>query len=565
MSEIAPAPGNAVLPIVGETPVKSEPRKRSGAALVAAGILLSRLAGLVRQRVFAHYLGTLDAADAYNAAFKIPNFLQNLLGEGVLSASFIPVYAQLRAKAEKLAQNEADARRLASAVAGLLGVVVAVLCLLGVLATPYLIDAVAPGFTGEKRALTVQLVQIFFPGIALLVLSAFCIGVLNSHHKFFLSYAAPVVWSAAQIAALIYGGRSHAGGTATLALYAAWGSVAGALLQLLVQMPSVLRLLGGLGPTGFWPTLGRGNAHAAEVVKNFVPVVTGRGVVQLSAYLDSFIASWLPTGGVAALGYAQTIYLLPISLFGMSISAAALPSMSAAQGEGGEEAQEALRTQLQRGLRAIAYPVIPAVVALLVLGDVICAALFRTGRFGADQVSYVSAILAGSTIGLLAATQARLYSSAYYALKDTKTPLGFAALRVLATGVLGLICGLWLPRALHLDPELGAVGLTASAGVAGWGEFLLLQRGIHARIGRVSVPQRLQLELWGAAAIAGVVAVAVRFGLEFAPAFLRHSWPRAAMVLGAYGVTYLLVTNMLRVPEADAMLRKLRLVRSRAA
>ena len=532
---------------------------------MAAGILLSRLAGFVRQFVFAHYLGTLAAADAYNAAFKIPNFLQNLLGEGVLSASFIPVYAQLRARAARLAQNDDDARKLASAVAGLLGLVTGLLCLAGVLATPYLIDAIAPGFTGEKRALTIQLVQIFFPGIALLVLSAFCIGVLNSHHKFFLSYAAPVIWSAAQIAALVLGGHSHAGKTSSLALWAAWGSVAGALLQLMLQLPSVLRLLGGFKPGGFWPTLGRGNAHAAEVVHNFLPVVTGRGVVQLSAYLDSFIASWLPTGGVAALAYAQTIYLLPISLFGMSISAAALPSMSAAQSEGGDEARAALRTQLQRGLRAIAYPVIPAVVAFLVLGDVICGALFRTGRFGADQVIYVSAILAGSTIGLLAATQARLYSSAFYALKDTRTPLRFAALRVLATGVLGLLAGLWLPRALHLDPELGAVGLTASAGVAGWGEFLLLQRGIHARIGQVSVPKRLQLELWGSAALAGAAAALLRWALAFGPQLLRSPRPSALLVLGLFGVVYLAATTALRVPEAQAMLRRLRIVRGRAS
>ncbi len=537
------------------------PRKRGGAALVAAGILLSRLAGFVRQRVFAHYLGTMDAADAYNAAFKIPNFLQNLLGEGVLSASFIPVYAQLRARAERLGQSEAEARKLASAVAGLLGLLTGLLCLMGIFATPFLIGAIAPGFTGEKRALTIRLVQIFFPGIALLVLSAFCIGVLNSHHKFFLSYAAPVIWSAAQIAALVFGDRAHTGGTPALAIWAAWGSVAGALLQLMLQLPSVLRLLGGIGPGGFWPTLGRGNAYAAEVVRNFLPVVTGRGVVQLSAYLDSFIASWLPTGGVAALAYAQTIYLLPISLFGMSISAAALPSMSAAQGEGGDEAREALRVQLQRGLRAIAYPVVPAVIAMLVLGDVICAALFRTGRFGSDQVIYVSRILAGSTIGLLAATQARLYSSAYYALKDTRTPLVFAALRVLATGLLGLLCGLWLPRALHVDLSLGAVGLTASAGIAGWGEFLLLQRGIHRRIGEVSLPKRLQLELWGCAAVSGCVGALARHLLGLGPRL--HPLLVAAIVFALFGLVYLATTSLLGVPEAEGMLRRLRLKRSR--
>src|SRR5437763_1802393 len=320
-----------------------------GAALVAAGILLSRLAGLLRQSVFGHFLGTSDAADAYNAAFKIPNFLQNLLGEGVLSASFIPVYVALRAEG-----NEVEARKVAGAVAGLLSLVTGLFTLLGVLATPFLIDAIAPGFTGSKRELTILLVRIFFPGTALLVLSAFCLGVLNSHHRFFLSYAAPVVSGAAQVAALILGGRGWRLGPADLAVVTAWGAVAGAFLQVFVQVPAVLALLGGR----LRLSLGRASAHVREVVRSFLPVVAGRGVVQLSAYIDNVIASWLPSGMVAALAYAQTLYKLPVSLFGMSISAAALPSMSAAQGTG-----EKLRQQLASGLRATAFPVVPRGVA----------------------------------------------------------------------------------------------------------------------------------------------------------------------------------------------------------
>jgi len=137
------------------------------AALIAAGILLSRIAGLVRQRVFAHYLGLWDAADALSAAFRIPNLLQNLFGEGVLSASFIPVYARLvgQGKTE-------DAGRVAGAVAGLLGLVVAAIVLAGVLATPFVVDLLAPGFTGDKRLLTITLVRILFPATGILVVSA---------------------------------------------------------------------------------------------------------------------------------------------------------------------------------------------------------------------------------------------------------------------------------------------------------------------------------------------------------------------------------------------------------
>src|SRR5262249_11096794 len=152
------------------------PRTSRSAFFVALGILCSRLAGLVRLRVFAHYFGLeSDAADAFNAAFRIPNFLQNLFGEGALSASFIPVYAALVARGERR-----DADLVAGAVAALLALAVAILVLAGVLATPLLIAVIAPGFTGEKRLLTIQIVRILFPGAGLLVLSAWCLGVLNS-------------------------------------------------------------------------------------------------------------------------------------------------------------------------------------------------------------------------------------------------------------------------------------------------------------------------------------------------------------------------------------------------
>ena len=156
-------------------------RPRGAAVLVAAGIFLSRISGLIRDRVFAHYFGNSPAADAFRAAMRIPNFLQNLFGEGVLSASFIPVYAGL------LARNEREnASRVAGAVFAILAGLSSVLALLGVLAAPVLIDVIAPGFHGPKRELTVTLVRILFPGAGLLVMSAGCLGLLNSHRRFFL-------------------------------------------------------------------------------------------------------------------------------------------------------------------------------------------------------------------------------------------------------------------------------------------------------------------------------------------------------------------------------------------
>ena len=334
-----------------------------------------------------------------------------------------------------------------------------------------------------------------------------------------------------------------------LAVVTAWGAVVGALLQVGVQLPAMLSCLGGR----LRLSLGRANAHVRDVVRSFFPVVAGRGVVQLSAYIDNVIASWLPSGAVAALAYAQTLYTLPISLFGMSISAASLPSMSAAQGT-----REALHKQLSSGLRAIAFPVVPTVIAFLAFGDVAVAALFRSGRFSADDVRYVWMILAGSTVGLLAATQARLYSSTFYALRDTRTPLKYAAIRVALTAGLGVAAGLWVPRAFHLDSRLGAVGLTASAGVAGWIEYALLRRGVSARVGRAALPGGLLARLWGAAIIAGAIGLGVKFALAGLGASRLAALVRAAAVFGAFGVSYLLGCLLLEVPEAAGSLQRVR-------
>lgn len=508
--------------------------------MVASGILLSRLVGLVRNRVFAHYFGTSDAADAFNAAFRIPNFLQNLFGEGVLSASFIPVYAGLRARGDEL-----EARRVAAAVAALLALVTAGLVLIGVALTPWLIAVIAPGFGGDKREATIRLVRILFPGAGLLVLSAWCLGVLNSHRRFFLSYAAPVLWNLAIIASLIaFGGRRSA---YDLAEIAAWGSVAGSLLQFAVQFPTVLRLLEGM-----WPRLVRGSAQVRDVLRSFGPVFVGRGVVQISAYVDTVLASLLPTGAVAGLSYAQVLYTLPVSLFGMSVSAAELPAMASAVGTETERAAY-LRERLGAGLRQIAFFVVPSAMAFLALGDVVAGALYQSGAFTREMTLYVWGILAGSAVGLLASTMGRLYASTYYALHDTRTPLRFALVRVGLTIALGYLAALPLPRLLGLDARWGAAGLTASAGIAGWVEFVLLRAALNRRIGSTGLPVSLQARLWGAAAAGAGGAWVLRTLL---PA--SHPILAAAVLLTVYGAVYFALTDRLGIPEAAAVMRRLR-------
>jgi putative peptidoglycan lipid II flippase len=514
------------------------------AFLVAAAILLSRISGLVRERVFAGFFGIGAVADAFRAALKIPNALQTLFGEGVLSASFIPVYAKLVAHGDR-----EEAGRVAGAVFSLLALATSILVLAGVLATPWLIDLIAPGFTGETRRLTIQLVRIFFPGIGLVVLSAWCLGILNSHGKFFLAYVTSVLWNAAQITVMLaFGSRRD---LPNLAVYTAWASVLGNAMQFLVQIPPVLKLAPDLRL--FFRSLGE---NVRVVLRNFVPVFISRGVVQLSGFVDQILASYLPTSAVAGLSAAQTIYLLPVSLFGMSVSVAELPAMSSALGSDAEIAS-VLRQRIMASTRRIAFFVVPSAAVFLTLGDIIAGAIYQTGKFTHANTLYVWGILAGSSVGLVAQTVGRLYSSAYWALRDTRTPLRFAVFRVALTTVLGCLCALprkapLLPTLFGLDPLWGAAGLSASAGFAAWLEFVLLRRGMNRRIGRSEFPHSYFARLWAAAAISAAFA----WGIKLA----THAQdPKMAgvVILIPFGLAYLGLTAVMGIDQAASTARRL--------
>jgi len=495
---------------------------------VGAGILISRLAGLVRQVLFAKYFGQrTDAADAFTRAFQIPNLLQNLFGEGALSGSFIPVHAALRARGEHDA-----AAQMARTFFALLTTAISVLVLLGVLASPLMVTLLAPGFTGVKRELTIRLVRVLFPGAGLLVASAWCLGVLNSHGKFLLSYSAPVAWNAAMIGTLLlFGGRTDLD---ALAIKLAWGSVIGSFLQFAVQAPVAWNLSRHPGRAAITEPVRR-------AIRNFFPILLSRGAVQLTAYIDGVIASFLPTGAPAAIGYAQTIYTLPVSLFGISISAAELPKMSGDAARAGDYA--ALRLRIDSGLRRLAFFVVPSAVAFAALGDVIAGALFEHGRFVHADSLYVWGILAGSSIGLLASTMARLYSVAHYAIGDAKRPLRFALVRLVVVTTLGYACAILLPPLLGIAAEWGAAGLTASAGVAGWIEFALLRASLNRRIGHTGLAASYVARLW----TCGLAGAAAAWGVKL---LLPPVDPiiRGALVLPVFGAGFLATALLLGVP-----------------
>jgi putative peptidoglycan lipid II flippase len=522
---------------------KLDGRRRNSsrnALLVGAGILLSRLVGLVRERVFAHYFGNTDSADAFKAALRIPNLLQNLFGEGALSSSFIPVYAKLLASGEK-----EEANRVSRVVGSVLSIVTSALVLLGILATPILIDLIAPGFEGTKREFTVRMVRILFPGTGILVLSAWCLGILNSHRRFFLSYAAPVLWNATMIIVMIASGQEQ--DLYPLAVLVAWAAVGGSLLQFAVQIPTVIHLAGR-----FRFQIETVSSNVRTVIRNFIPGIASRGVNQFSSYVDSILASFLPTGAIAALAYAQTLYLLPVSLFGMSISNAELPEMSSQAGSPADIAA-ALRIRINAALQRVAFFIVPSAAAFLVLGDSIVALLFQTGKFMRDDVQYVWAVLAGATVGLVGATLGRLYTSAFWSLGDTRTPLRFAMIRVGLAAGSGWLLAFPLTGWLGVPARWGLVGLTLASGMGAWTEFSLLQRSLNRKIGTTGLSTHYLICLWGAAAIASILGFGIKMWTQPWNALLSGS-----LVLAVYGFAFLASALALRLPDALRLYQLLR-------
>ena len=523
------------------TTTRTPSSSRRSSALIAAGIFLSRLLGLLRQSLIARYLGAGLVADAFNGAFRLTNFLQNLFGEGALSASFIPVYANA------LERNEGEeADRIAGAVGAILALVVSVIVLLGIVAAPFVVQLIVGGFTGEKLALTIRLTRILFPGAGIFVMGAWCLGILNSHRRFFLPYAAPVLWTLAMIGALVAFGPRY--GEVDLSVVLAWASVAGAALQMAVQLPSVFGLLKHPRfrlDVAFPPV--------REAVRNFFPAFVSRGVVQLSGFIDIWLASHIPVNGVVTLlQNAQTIYILPISLFGMSVSAAELPEMSRDTGTG-DAAFERLRNRLNGALPRVAFFVVPSAIGFFVLGEAIAGVLLQHGKFTQADSVKTWAILAGSAVGLVASALGRLYSSTFYALRDTRTPLRYAIARVLLTGLLGYLFAFPLPRLLGLPAWTGAVGLTASAGLAGWVEFLLLRRAITARIGPTGIARSALARLWGAGLVAGAAGWGVMQLTD-----PRHQLARGVGALMVFALVYGAATLALGVPEARGLVARVR-------
>ena len=531
--------------------------------MVALGIAASRLAGLGRETVASRLLGNTAAGDAFAVAMRIPNMLQNLLGEGVLSASFVPVYSRLLDEGHR-GGDRTDPGRVAGAVAAALMTIVGLaVALIVTLARP-ITFVLAPGLTADRFDLAVSLVRITTLGMGFAVLSAWCLGVLNSHRRFFVAYAAPVLWNAVQVGALVVA-WILAFDLDGVARALAWGVAGGGLAQMLVQLPLTVRLARGLRLR--WMSR---HAGLREIRRRFGPALLGRGVVQVSAYFDLMLASLLATGAVAALYRAQILYMLPVSVFAMSVAAAELPEMSRLADD-----PVALAARSRSGIRRVAFWMLLAAPVYTAAGDLVVGLLFQGGVFSEADTVLVWFVVGAYALGLPATGVSRVLQNVCYAQGDTAGPARIATIRVTVAAAVGVVVmfpldrvvvgpdgllgaadafGLaWaLPaaeRALEDVVRLGAVGLALASAVAAWTEIVMLSR----RLGAVEAVR--------SALAAPAKAAAVSFAATAALKLLIGEWPlllSAPLAAACAVLVYTVVALRSGVAEAHLLLQPAR-------
>ena len=445
-----------------------------------ATFLVSRLLGLLRDVVIGAQFGTSGDYDAYVAAFKIPDIIYTLIAGGILVSAFLPTFTGYLAK-----EDRAGAWRLASAVVNLVIVVLAAVALAAaLLAEPIVRFLLAPGFSPEMQALTVQLMRILLIPPIIFAVSGVVMGILYAHQSFWLPGLAPSMYNLGIIAGAIVLAP-------TLGIFGlAIGAILGALLHLLVQVPGLIKVNGR-----YTARLSVRDPGVREVMRLMLPRMFGVAVVQLTFLVETFLASWLAPGSIAALNYAWRVMLLPQGVVAQSVATAAFPTF-ADQYARGQFAQ--LRSSLAATVRSILFIAIPSAIGLLVLREPIVQLLFQRGQFTATSTAIVAAALGGYALGLIGHSGVEILARAFYALHDTKTPV---LLGVLALGI-DLVMGLLLINVL------GILGLALANMTAASIEMILLIVVIRRRLGGLN-DRRVALSALRTAIAATIMGLAV--------------------------------------------------------
>lgn len=430
-------------------------RRLIKSTLVTGGMtLLSRISGLVRDMVFAGLIGAGAgiAADAFYVAFRIPNFLRRIFGEGAFSQAFVPVFTEYKTRAP-----QAEIREFVDRMAGVLGLILFGTTIVGVLAAPFLVYALAPGFTGEKYDLTVAMLRITFPYIFFISLVAMAAGILNTYGRFGAAAFTPVLLNISMIgAALLLAPRMD---NPVMAL--AWGVFIAGVAQLLFQLPFLARL--GLLPR---PRLQRGHEGVGRVFKLMLPAIFGVSVSQINTLINTILASFLVTGSVSWLYYSDRLMEFPLGVFGIALATVILPSLSHQHSSG--DKQEFSRL-LDWALRWVFVIGVPATAALMLLAGPLLVTFFHYGKFSDHDVLMSTQALIAFAAGLMGFILVKVLAPGFYARQNTKTPVRIGIIAMIVNIILSLILVYFFQH----------TGLAMAISIAAFVNAALLYKGLR--------------------------------------------------------------------------------------
>ncbi|MBN2406124.1 MAG: murein biosynthesis integral membrane protein MurJ [Elusimicrobia bacterium] len=507
----------------------------SKASSVSLATLVSRVLGYVRDMLIANLFGATMAADAFFVAYRIPNLLRRLLGEGSLSTSFIPVYTEYLTN-----RGEDESRRLVRVTLGTFGVLFVLLTFLGILFAPLIVRLIAIGYTQDpsKFALTVYLTRIMFPFLMLIGLGAIMLGVLNSLRMFLVPALAPVMLSISEIAFILFVCPFLDLPVSGLAV----GVVVGGLLQLLYQMvPAAVKV------RNIMPVIDFGHPGLRKIGRLMLPAVLGLSIMQINSFVDTICATLLGAGSVTHLYYGNRLMQLPLALFGTAIATVALPMMSenAARNEMGR-----LKDTFSFSMRAVSFLIMPTTVSLIVFGRPIMELLFERGLFLPSDTASAAWVLSFYASGLMFYAGVKIAASAFYSLQDTKTPVITASIAM----VLNIALNIIVVKVPGVRETFSVGGLALATALSSAVNFVLLVIVFRLRNGAIGATGILSSLGKHAAASA-----ALGFFLYYS-SLLTAGWSKYArvplvVVLGA--ALYMAVSHILRVRELGE-LKKIR-------
>jgi len=476
-------------------------------ATVSGMTLLSRILGFARDSVIAHIFGASMANDAFVVAFRLPNLLRRLFAEGAFSQAFVPILAEYKNRA-----GHDETKRLVDHVATLLALTLLVVTILGMLLTPWLIYLTAPGFAAdaEKFALTVQLTRLTFPYILFMALVALAAGILNTWSRFALPAFTPVLLNISFIAMALFAAPYC--DPPVLAL--AFAVLLGGVLQLAIQVPALMKI--GMLPRFSFNLRDPG---VNRILKLMAPAVLGVSVAQISLVINTIFASYLPSGSLSWLYYADRLMEFPSGLLGAALGTILLPSLSKCHADGRQDEFSAL---LDWGLRLTLLLTLPAALALALLAMPLIATLFQHGAFTANDVLQTRSALLAYTLGLTGLILVKVLAPGFYARQNIRTPVKIALITLTVTQLLNLVFIGWLQHA----------GLALSIGLASCLNAAMLYRGLR-KMGIYTPQAGWPVFLGKLVAAMLVMGVVLWFGVGAEDTWLQMAMQKKIIYLGA--------------------------------